>query len=154
MKNKCCENHISTDQAKELLSQNGLNRTKTKVAILVAVSKSRIPLSAAEIHQQLGDETCDISTVFRTLVQFKEKEIIKELNLGEDFFRYEIGKISSTDHHHHHHHVRCRECGQIKLIEKCDMSVFEKMISQLGYDQIQHYLEFTGVCSKCLKKEL
>ncbi len=151
MKNKCCENHLTQDKAKELLSQNGLNRTKTKVAILVAVSKSRTPLSATEIHHQLGDETCDISTVFRTLVQFKEKEIIKELNLGEGFFRYEIGNIASN---HHHHHVRCRECGQIKLIEKCDMSVFEKMISKLGYDQIQHYLEFTGVCSKCLKKEL
>lgn len=147
MKKKCCDNHMDTDKAKELLTSNGLNRTKTKVEILVELSKSQTPLSVAEIHQQLGND-CDISTVFRTVGQFKEKGLIKELNLGEDFFRYEV-MSSDPHHHHHHHHVRCRTCGDIKLIEKCDISIFEKMISKLGYQKMEHYLEFTGVCAKC-----
>lgn len=147
MKKKCCDNHMDTDKAKELLTSNGLNRTKTKVEILVELSKSLTPLSVAEIHQQLGND-CDISTVFRTVGQFKEKGLIKELNLGEDFFRYEVTS-SDPHHHHHHHHVRCRTCGDIKLIEKCDISIFEKMISKLGYQKMEHYLEFTGVCAKC-----
>lgn len=147
MKKKCCDNHIDSDKAKELLTTNGLNRTKTKVEILVELSKSQTPLSVSEIHQQLGSD-CDISTVFRTVGQFKEKGLIKELNLGEDFFRYEVTS-SDPHHHHHHHHVRCRTCGDIKLIEKCDISIFEKMISKLGYQKMEHYLEFTGVCAKC-----
>ena len=112
------------------------------------LSRAHSPLSVAEIHQGLGDESCDISTVFRTITQFKEKGLVRELSLGESFFRYEIvdpkQKIS-----HHHHHVRCRNCGEIKLIEKCDLSVFEKSISKLGYSNMEHFLEFTGVCSKC-----
>lgn len=147
MKKKCCDNHMDDNKARELLSSNGLNRTKTKVEILVELSKSQTPLSVSEIHQQLGGD-CDISTVFRTVGQFKEKGLIKELNLGEDFFRYEVTS-SDPHHHHHHHHVRCRSCGDIKLIEKCDISIFEKMISKLGYQQMEHYLEFTGLCSKC-----
>jgi Fur family ferric uptake transcriptional regulator len=149
MKKKCCDNHLSEEKAKELLTLNGLNRTKTKTGILVALSSSHNPLSVAEIHQQLGDDTCDISTIFRTIGQFKEKGIIKEINLGEDFFRYEFGATDPLKAHHHHHHVRCRECGEIKLIDKCDMSIFEKMISKLGYQKMEHYLEFTGICSKC-----
>lgn len=148
MKKKCCDTHIDSEKAKELLSQNGLNRTKTKVGILVELSKSHTPLSVTDIYHQLGDDSCDISTVFRTIGQFKEKGLVRELNLGEDFFRYEM--VNTDDKHdHHHHHVRCRECGEIKLIEKCDISIFEKMISRLGYQQMEHYLEFTGICSKC-----
>lgn len=140
---------MNDQKAKELLATNGLNRTKTKTGILVALSGSHSPLSATEIHQQLGDETCDISTVFRTIGQFKEKEMIKEINLGEGFFRYEIILTDPLKSHHHHHHVRCRDCGEIKLIDKCDMSIFEKMIGKLGYHKMEHYLEFTGICSKC-----
>lgn len=149
MKKSCCDNHLSEEKAKEVLSEHGLNRTKTKVGILLALSNSPTPLSAAEIHQQLGDDSCDASTVFRTLGQFKEKNLIKEINLGEDFFRFEMGSAKNDKSHHHHHHVRCRSCGEIKLIDKCDMSIFEKMISKLGYQDMQHSLEFTGICSKC-----
>lgn len=148
MKKKCCDNHVDPEKAKELLTTNGLNRTKSKIDILVELSKSHTPLSVSELHQHLGVESCDISTVFRTIGQFKEKGLIKELNLGEDFFRYEVA-ASDPDQTHHHHHVRCRDCGEIKLIEKCDISIFEKMISKLGYKKMEHYLEFTGLCAKC-----
>ena len=148
MKTKCCDSAIDENMAKDLLSNNGLNRTKTKVSILVELSKAKNPLSVADIHQELGDESCDISTVFRTINQFKDKGLIRELNLGEDFHRYEIIN-PDQEHSHHHHHVRCRDCGDIKLIEKCDLAPFEKMISKLGYKKMEHYLEFTGICAKC-----
>lgn len=148
MKKKCCETTLNTDEARELLVHKGLNRTKIKVSILQVLSKSQQPLSVTDIHHQIGDESCDVSTVFRTISQFKEKGIVRELNLGEDFFRYEIVN-HDHDHSHHHHHVRCRGCGDIKLIEKCDLSVLEKMISKLGFKNVEHYLEFTGLCSKC-----
>ena len=148
MKTKCCDSAIDENKAKDLLANNGLNRTKTKVSILVELSKAKAPLSVADIYQELGDESCDISTVFRTINQFKEKELIREVNLGEDFHRYEMIN-PDEEHSHHHHHVRCRDCGDIKLIEKCDLAPFEKMISKLGYKKMEHYLEFTGICAKC-----
>jgi Fur family ferric uptake transcriptional regulator len=148
MKIKCCNSSLDENKAKELLTNNGLNRTKMKVSILVELSRAKTPLSAAEIHQELGDESCNKSTVFRTINQFKDKGLVREINLGEDFNRYEIIN-PDHEHSHHHHHVRCRECGDIKLIEKCDLSPFEKMISKLGYKEMEHYLEFTGICSKC-----
>jgi len=149
----CCEHNVSEDEAKKLLTENGLNRTKVKVGILKIISSSKIPLSVTEISQKINVK-CDISTIFRTIAQFKEKGLIRELNLGEDFFRYElIGQGRGPSKSHHHHHVRCRDCGEIKLIEKCDIGVFEKFISKLGYQDMEHYLEFTGICSKCAKQQ-
>lgn len=150
MDKKCCHEPLNEDQIKEILSKNGLNRTKGKIQILEAISKSHKPLSIVEIHSQMK-ENCDVSTVFRTITQFKEKNLILEVNLEEGFFRYEMNAADDGHDHHHHHHIRCRICGDIQNIEKCDLGAFEKAIAKLGFKDMEHRLEFSGVCSKCSK---
>lgn len=149
MDKKCCHSPLTEDSAKDILTENGINRTKGKVKILQELSQAEKPLSVPELHALL-DESCDVSTIFRTITQFKEKHLIHEVNLDEGFFRYEMAS-HDEDHHHHHHHVRCRVCGDIKNIEKCDLGPFEKAIAKLGFKDMEHRLEFTGVCSKCSK---
>lgn len=151
MEKKCCHSPLSEEAVRDILTENGINRTKGKVQILQEISRSPKPLSVPELHALL-DESCDVSTIFRTITQFKEKHLIHEVNLDEGFFRYEMSS-GEKDHHHHHHHVRCRVCGDIKNIEKCDLGPFEKAISKLGFKDMEHRLEFTGVCSKCSKSE-
>lgn len=147
MHKDCSHSPLSESNAMAMLSNNGLNRTRGKIKILQEISKSPRPLSVSEIHSLLN-ETCDLSTVFRTITQFKEKCIINEVNLGEGFFRYELAPYG----HEHHHHVRCRKCGDIKNIEHCDLVKFERAISKLGFKEMEHKLEFTAVCSKCSRK--
>lgn len=150
MDKKCCHSPLSEDSAKELLSDKGINKTKGKIQILMELSHSHRPLSVQDIHSRLK-ENCDVSTVFRTITQFKEKHLIHEVNLDEGFFRYELAH-ENEEAHHHHHHVRCRKCGDIKNLEQCDLSAFEKAIAKLGFRDMEHRLEFTGVCQKCSKK--
>ncbi len=147
MDKKSCHEPLSEDQIRDLLSKNGLNRTKGKVQILSKISKSHKPISVTEIHSQLH-ASCDVSTVFRTITQLKEKNLILEVNLEEGFFRYEMNSSHEATHHHHHH-VRCRLCGDIQNIEKCDLSSFEKSIAKLGFKKMEHRLEFSGICSRC-----
>lgn len=143
-----CHSPLSEAQAKDVLTENGLNRTKGKIKILQEISRSTRPISVSEIHTKMKG-SCDVSTIFRTITQLKEKNLIQEVNLDEGFFRYEY--IQHHDHHHahHHHHVRCRKCGDIQNIEKCDLGVFEKAIAKLGFKDMEHRLEFSGICSKC-----
>ncbi|WPU66946.1 Fur family transcriptional regulator [Peredibacter starrii] len=153
MGKNCGHEHLTEAAAKDLLTEKGLNRTKVKIKILQILSESQKPLSVPEIHGKL-DETCDVSTVFRSITQYKEKHLVHEVNLDEGFFRYELvqDKHDHHDHHHHHHHhVRCRVCGDIQSIEHCDLGPFEKAIAKLGFKDMEHRLEFTGVCSKCSK---
>ena len=148
MKHSCCDKKLNTLEAGEILKNNGINRTTIKLDLLTHLSKSSSPLSVAELHSKTG-KSCDISSIFRAMSQFKEKGIVKEVNLGEEFFRYSVASFESEKTSHHHHHVRCRECGDIKLIEKCNITIFSKMISKLGFSDMEHHLEFTGLCSKC-----
>lgn len=144
MKESKCSHQLNDDQIDQILVSHKINRTKIKRLILKTMSQSHAPLSAQEIFECIGSENCDISTVFRTLTQFKELEIINEVNLAEGFQRFEINM-----NEHHHHHIRCTECGKIEAITDCDLAHFTKSLIQKGYSEINHHLEFTGICSDC-----
>jgi Fur family ferric uptake transcriptional regulator len=148
MGNKCCQTTLNEQNIKEILSEHGLNKTKLKIEILLIISRSKKPISVPEIHLELTDK-CDVSSVFRSISQFKEKKIISEVNLDEGFLRYELFSMKKN---HHHHHILCRKCGDIRNLEECDLDVFEKALSKLGFTQMEHRLEFTGLCSKCSTK--
>lgn len=148
MKTKCCETNLSEEEVQDILIEHGISRTKIKIQILLTLDEAAEPLSATAIHQKIGPQNCNISTVWRGLKQFHEKGIVSEVNLGEDFFRYELKNLS-TEHQHHHHHVRCRVCGAIRHLDECDLSDIERKISKLGFNKLEHSLEFTGLCSKC-----
>lgn len=147
-KKGCHHSVLSSEAAQKILSEKGINRTRIKIRVLTVLSSSSRPLSVNELHKKL-DGDCNVSTLFRTLTQFKAKELVREVNLDEGFFRYELAPQEHRHNHHHHHHVRCRLCGDIRTIEDCDLSQFEKAISRLGFTQMEHRLEFTGLCGRC-----
>ncbi|MFP5384866.1 MAG: Fur family transcriptional regulator [Bacteriovoracia bacterium] len=148
MTKKCCHVTLNEEAVRDVLSKKGINRTKVKVSILLEISQAKKPLSVNDIHSKLK-ESCDVSTVFRTVSQFKEKGLVHEVNLEEGFYRYEMASDLNERSDHHHHHVRCRVCGDIRQIEHCDLAAFEKAIQKLGFTEMEHRLEFSGVCSKC-----
>lgn len=143
---KCEHSPLTIESAKKLLTDKGVNKTASKVSILLEISRAKHPLAVTEIHQKLKEE-CNVSTVFRAVSQFKEKGIVEEVNLDEGFLRYELNHRHHG--HHHHHHVRCRQCGDIQTIENCDLSSFTTAIARMGFTETEHRLEFTGLCSKC-----
>jgi Fe2+ or Zn2+ uptake regulation protein len=145
-KHNDCSHTLSKEKVLELLTLNGLNRTKAKIDFLIVLSRASSPLSISEIHQAMGKEV-NISTVFRTVNQLKEKNLISETNLGEGFLRYELSILHENEHHHHH--IRCKSCGEIKRLEFCDLSLIEKSLKKFGYIQIEHSLEFLGLCPNC-----
>ena len=153
MEKHCCHSTLTEENCREILSQYGIHKTKSKISILMELSQSHEPMSAQQIFEKL--ESCDLSTVFRTLTQFKDKGIISEVNLNEGFLRYELtvdDHQHKHDDHHHHHYVICRNCKKIAQIQGCDISIFEKAIASLGFTQMEHRLEFSGLCSKCSKE--
>jgi Fur family ferric uptake transcriptional regulator len=86
------------------------------------------------------------STIFRGIKQFKDKNIISEVELNEGFKRYEVKPVN-----HHHHFIKCKVCEEIKTLNQCNLSFFIKQIKQLGFKNIDHKIEFFGICGKCRK---
>ena len=136
---------VKTDW-KNKLKEFGLSVTSARLSILQWLEKYHGPFSVEELFEKIPG-TYDKATFYRNLNSLAEINIIKEVQLGEGFSRYEL------NHHenHHHHHIICRICKKIESLEMCFIEEFSKTIKKLGFVNISHQLEFTGTCQKCSK---
>lgn len=134
----------NSDELKKLIKSKGMSFTKPRQAILEVLIREHGPFSADEIFKRLPDKLCDLATVFRTLKQFREKNIVTPVKFDEDFTRFEF-----NDPHHHHHHVVCNECQKMHTLEDCFLELFEQKLKKMGYRDISHTLEFFATCPRC-----
>lgn len=134
------EHHSPT----EILKEKGLKITKNRVELLEVMSESTSPLSAEDILTKLPKNSCDRATLFRTLKQFTEHNLLEQLDFSEGFSRY---GMHCEDHHHHH--VICTECKKIEAVPFCVPKEFELSLKRRGYANIQHKMEFFGLCASC-----
>lgn len=139
MEIRCQEKKIEVEN---LLEEIGESKTKTKIAILEFIQLSTAPVSVAQIQEKIPDT--NESTIFRNINKFISKQILKEVDLGEGFRRFEL---KPSDHHHHH--IICKSCGKIDAIHNCNIAALEKQLVKLGYSNIQHRIEFSGLCNRC-----
>jgi Fur family peroxide stress response transcriptional regulator len=147
--NSDCSHHLSSKEIDSLFESYKINRTKPKLEIVKNLCRAQTPQAVSEIHHNIGgSKLCDISTVFRTINQLKEKHLVKEIALAEGFFRYEFS-LPGKHLAHHHHHVRCRICGLIKALPFCKLTLYDQTLAKLGFKDLEHHLEFTGLCQKC-----
>lgn len=136
--------HKHTVNIKDLIKSSGLSFTKQRKAILEILVKEHGPFSADDICQLLPEGLCDQATVFRTLKQFKEKDLVRALTFDEGFMRYEF-----NDPHHHHHHIICKSCNSVEVINECILDEFQNKLAKKGFKEIQHSLEFYAICPDC-----
>jgi Fe2+ or Zn2+ uptake regulation protein len=139
---------VSQTVIKKGLQETGRRMTKTRLAVLVLLERTRQPLSAAEICDQLHEEkvSIDLVTVYRTLHVLKELGLIVQLDLhqeGQSRYEMKAGR-------QHHHHIRCQDCGRIVDLLLCPLKKITKLIEQRTQFIVDdHTLEFTGLCPKC-----
>lgn len=120
--------------------------TRQRLAVLDLLSGQTEFRSAHQIHAELtrrGDRV-GLATVYRTLQSLVESGQVDTLrNEGEITYR----QCRRTAHHHH---LVCRSCG---LTVELQGDVVEKWARDLaesnGFVQVEHTLEFFGLCEKC-----
>jgi Fur family transcriptional regulator, peroxide stress response regulator len=101
--------------------------------------------SASWIYEKLKkeDRKLSLGTVYRNLKILKEQGLIKKLDIGTGFDRFECktGK---------HNHLICEECGSVKDIELNTKDFPYAEIERLtGFSISTHRIEFFGLCDKC-----
>lgn len=128
----------------ESLKNNGLSVTRPRVAVLEYLKKHHGPFSAEEIHQNIGKDLCDQATIYRCLSQFESNNLIKKCFFGDELVRYEI-----NDPKHHHHHLICKNCKKVEKLKFCFLKEVEKMLAEKGFSDLEHSLEFFGICPSC-----
>ena len=127
------------------LQENNLRVTKQRKAIYKVLKKKSKPLSAREIYNILKIEHSDLrlSTIYRNLKLFVEKNIVKKLSYGQKENYYELQEGE------HHHHLICTECGEVRPLQ-CPLQGFETQVEQENnYHVLEHEIKVYGLCSAC-----
>lgn len=132
-------------EPKEILKDKEIKITKGRIEILKILKSSENSLSAEKIYQIYRNNNVDInlSTIYRTLELFEEKEIIEKITLNDGIFSYKLkGKT-------HRHYLECNICHKEVEIP-CPMLQIEEMVQNAtGFTLTNHDLVMKGVCKDC-----
>lgn len=150
----CAHGH-SLEHAFEQMKAAGLKRTKAREAILACLVENHGPFSAKELQEALksrkknrkGSQAIsdlDTVTTYRCLASFEEANLVRRCDFGDGIARFEL-----RGGEHHHHHVLCTRCRKIEKLDDCHLEKLEARVRALGYSEVRHVLEFSGLCRAC-----
>ena len=132
-------------ESKEFLKSKDIKITKGRIEILNILKNAENSLSAEKIYQIYRENSTNInlSTVYRTLELFEEKQITEKITLTDGVFAYKLKKKT------HRHLLRCDVCHK-EIDIPCPMSQIEEIVqSETGFTLTEHDLVMKGVCREC-----
>ncbi len=128
----------------DIIKKAGYKITYGRKSVLEFLIKAGKPVSLKDIQCQIED--IDFASIYRIINLFLELKIVRKVNFGEKYLRYEL----EGENFSHHHHIVCTKCGCIKRIDICFVSELEK---ETNYKILDHNMEFFGLCPTCSLKE-
>lgn len=138
-------NSLQSHNCADELREQNLKATPARLAILKLFEQTDKPLDVAGIIANLKKKNiiADQATIFRVINAFTEKGLVKQLNLLEGKFRYELGSRP------HHHHLVCNQCGVVEDIVINEANLIKKIQTKSKFLIERHHLEFFGLCHTC-----
>lgn len=106
----------SATWAKDAIRSVGLRATAARIAVMRHLADAAKPQTHAEVVEQLADSGFDQSTLFRSLNELSDANLLVRLDLGDQVRRFEL-----TGHDDcgaaTHAHFMCVDCGELKCLE-------------------------------------
>jgi len=130
------------------LRQAQMRVTRPRVAILEALIRRDTPISIEQLHHDLNESSCDLVTVYRCLAAFEELGLVRRSFQHNGTGLYEFAHASRS----RHYHVLCKVCGKSEPVEYFSVEGMERMLTERGFTQLSHIVEFFGICPSCQLK--
>ena len=128
-----------------------MRRTQALQSVLQLLLESERPLTANEIVESpaLRDRV-DTATIYRMLLRLEEHAVARRLGFHGRAAYYTIRHV-----HRHDDYIVCTQCGAIEELDiECPVEALESQIEQRsGYRNLNHELEFFGICPVCSSAE-
>ena len=124
-----------------------IRKSKQRERILEILKSTGAHPTAGWIYNKLRKEFPDLSmgTVYRNLNILIEQGLVKKIDFGSTFDRFEANSFP-------HYHFICENCGVIKDLDMpIDSGLNEKVNQQTNYKTNRHRIEFYGICDECNK---
>ena len=143
------------DRCSETLRTSGARVTKTRLAVVRAMSEAKKPLSATKLYEVFSENKSlgkiDQVTIYRVL------ETLKELGLVHQVFP--SGGYLPCFHQHcgdaMHVLVRCSSCEEVTELDVPQETLapmFWYLNGEHGFSADEHLFQINGKCSSCSPK--
>lgn len=131
-------------EARQRIRHAGMRITKPRLAIIATLHRHEGPVSCEHIHQEVGAGVCDLVTVYRCLAAFEGLGLVRRSYLHNGTCLYELTLTTLR-----HYHIVCKACGVAERVEYFPVEGAERLLTERGYAQVSHVVEFFGICPKC-----
>jgi len=139
---------MNSDEIKKELREKGIKNTRAKSVLLHILKNAEAPMDVNSLYRECQKETSvNLVTVYRTLQQFHEKELVEEFVGKDGVSQYEYLQKGSIAHPH----FQCEKCNRIICLEELgfdDALYFSNMAKQHRVNSIN--ITLNGVCEDCL----
>lgn len=128
-----------------IFKEKKLKLTPQRMAVYKYLKSTKEHPSAEMIYKALQPDypTMSLATVYKALKTLVEVDLVQELNVGENNFRYD-GNI------YPHPHIQCLNCGKVDDIEKvCFKDLNSRIKDYTDYDVLSNQIYFYGICKNC-----
>ncbi|MBO2944708.1 transcriptional repressor [Paenibacillus sp. F411] len=125
-----------------------LNLTTQRQAVFDVVRDSEDHPTASDIMNRLVEKGYNLAygTVYNSLRYLTDKQMIRELKLGESASRYD----ARTDEHQH---IMCEVCGKVDEVMTEVPPEWNRVVAEeTGYTINHAHVVFGGVCPECQTK--
>lgn len=135
--------------ALEVCAAHQMRLTPVRATILQHLAASQAPLSLDDLAQ--GEKvrgTCDVATVYRTLMVLRELEVIRQVSLPNKISYYVLNIPGESSHF-----LVCGCCGELKVLPSaaCEHTLEHEVAADHGYARLRHESLFVGLCPACQK---
>lgn len=127
-----------------------LNLTSQRQAVYDVIRESHDHPTAADVMNRLMEQGYNLAygTVYNSLRYLTDKEMIRELKLGEAASRYD-GRMDD------HQHIICEVCGRVdEVTSEVPEDWIERVALETGYKIAHAHVVFGGVCKECQNKRI
>ncbi|MFZ2782482.1 MAG: transcriptional repressor [Rectinemataceae bacterium] len=121
--------------------------TKKRKAVLEALERAEVPLSAADIASSMGC-ACDLATIYRALHGLEKAGLAEAFAFECSERGIERYYFASLMRHRHFFH--CEVCHSFTDLGECRLGpLVDAAEHEFGFVVEGHTLYLTGVCAEC-----
>ena len=128
-----------------LLKAHEIRLTANRILIARTLARLDYPISIKELESKI--QTIDKSSIFRTLLLFKDHHLVHQIEDGNDVVRYELCfSHDEKEDDDMHVHVYCEHCQHTFCLGEIPAPQVEL---PSGYKQLSINYMIKGLCPKC-----
>ncbi|MDX1469504.1 MAG: Fur family transcriptional regulator [Acidimicrobiia bacterium] len=132
------------------LKSNQIRYTRGRRRVVAVLSASDGPMSATELHAEIGSAV-PLSSLYRSLSVLAGSGVLDHHFSAGGVTRYELAEWLNG----HHHHLICLLCGKVEDLElpSAVEEQVEHLVARIGreasFSPTDHALEIEGRCTQC-----